>query len=262
VIFQNVSAIKQVEAQLRDANRLKDEFLATVSHELRTPLTAIIGWAHLLRSGALDEENATRALDTIERNGRAQSQLIEDLLDVSRIISGKLRLNMRRVELALAIESGVESVRPAAQSKGVQLQTIFDPDAAPVQGDADRLGQVIWNLLANAVKFTPAGGRVEIRLQRVDSQIEIVVSDSGQGIEAAFLPHVFDRFRQADQAATREYGGLGLGLAITRHLVELHGGTISASSAGAGQGATFTVSLPAMIAHNDQSTLRAPQIMR
>jgi PAS domain S-box-containing protein len=228
----------------QESNRLKDEFLATISHELRTPLTAILGWAHLLRAGQIDNGRATNALETIERNARAQSQLIDDLLDVSRIITGKLRLDVRQVEPSSFIESAIEALRPAAEAKGVRIQKVMDTGVISVAGDPARLQQVVWNLLSNAIKFTPKGGRVQVRLERINSHIEIVVSDTGAGIKPEFLLHVFERFRQADQTTTRQYGGLGLGLAIVRHLVELHGGTVEAESPGEGQGATFIVKLP------------------
>jgi PAS domain S-box-containing protein len=228
----------------QNANRLKDEFLATVSHELRTPLTAILGWAHLLRAGQLGEKSATNALEIIERNARTQSQLIDDLLDVSRIITGKLRLDVRQIEPTTFIESAIEALRPAAEAKGVRIQKVMDTGAVNVAGDPARLQQVIWNLISNAIKFTPRGGRVQVRLERVNSHLEIAVSDTGAGIKPEFLPHVFERFRQEDQTTTRHHGGLGLGLAIVRHLVELHGGTVEAESAGEGQGATFIVKLP------------------
>jgi PAS domain S-box-containing protein len=226
------------------ANRTKDEFLATVSHELRTPLNAILGWAQLLRSGATEEGEIDRGLETIERNARAQAQLIEDLLDISRIITGKLRLDVRPIELAPVIEAAIDSVRPAAEAKGIRLQTVLDPRAGPVSGDASRLQQVVWNLLVNAIKFTPRGGRVGVELRRVNSHVEIAVSDTGEGIDPEILPQIFDRFRQADASTTRRHGGLGLGLSIVRHLVELHGGTVHAESGGANQGALLTVKLP------------------
>jgi PAS domain S-box-containing protein len=231
-----------VEAQ--ESNRLKDEFLATVSHELRTPLTAILGWAHLLRTGQTNDGKMAKALETIERNARAQAQLIDDLLDVSRIITGKIRIDVRPIDPNSFIEAAVEAVRPGAEAKGVRLQRIMDTGVVTVSGDPVRLQQVVWNLLSNAVKFTPKGGRVQVRLERVNSHIEIAVSDTGPGIEPEFLPYVFDRFRQADGRTTRQHGGLGLGLSIVRHLVELHGGTVRAESPGEGQGATFTVLLP------------------
>ncbi len=226
------------------ANRLKDEFLATVSHELRTPLTAMLGWTHLLRAGQLDAAGAQRALETVERNARAQQQLVEDLLDVSRIITGKLRLDVRPCDPATFIEAAVEAVQPAADAKDVRLQKTLDTSINAISGDPERLQQVVWNLLANAIKFTPGGGRVQVRLERVNSHIEIIISDTGMGISEDFLPYVFDRFRQADGTTTRTHGGLGLGLSIVRHLVELHGGTVQAESDGAGQGSTFTVKLP------------------
>ena len=231
-------------AEAEAANRAKDEFLATLSHELRTPLTAVLGWARLLRTGNLPAGTVEGALETIERNAKAQSQLIDDLLDVSRIITGKLRLDSRPVDIAGVITAAIDSVRPAARAKSISLQVELDPMSGPLLGDAVRLQQVAWNLLSNAVKFTPEGGRVNVRLRRMDSHVEVVVEDTGQGIAAEFLPHVFDRFRQADGTTTRKHGGLGLGLAIARHLVELHGGSIRADSRGDGQGASFCVTLP------------------
>ena len=237
----------------QEANRLKDEFLATVSHELRTPLTAIMGWAYLLRTGQIDDGSATDALETIERNARSQAQIIDDLLDVSRIITGKLRLDVREIDPSSFIESAIEAVRPAAEAKEVRLQKVMDTGVISIAGDPGRLQQVVWNLLSNAIKFTPKGGRVQIRLERVNSHIEIVVTDTGSGIKADFLPHVFERFRQADQATTRQHGGLGLGLAIVRHLIELHGGTVQVESAGEGQGATFRVKLPLVPVYQKQN---------
>ena len=237
---QNERLYKQAE----ESSRLKEEFLATISHELRTPLSAILGWARMLRTGQLSAENATKALDTIERNARAQAQLVDDLLDVSRIITGKLRMDVRPADPNSFIDAAVEAVKPAAEAKGVRLQKVVDTGAVSIPGDPVRLQQVIWNLLSNAIKFTPRGGRVQIYSQRVNSHLEIVVSDSGQGIPPDFLPHVFDRFRQADQKTSRQHGGMGLGLAIVRHLVEMHGGSVRASSEGEGKGATFTVMLP------------------
>jgi signal transduction histidine kinase/ActR/RegA family two-component response regulator len=230
--------------QAEESSRLKEEFLATISHELRTPLSAILGWTRMLRLGQLSADDHAKALDTIERNARAQAQLIDDLLDVSRIITGKLRMDVRPSDPNGFIDAAVEAVRPAAEAKGVRVQKVMDTGAVSIPGDPVRLQQVVWNLLSNAIKFTPRGGRVQIRLERVNSHLEIVVSDTGQGIPPDFLPHVFDRFRQADQKTSRQHGGMGLGLAIVRHLVELHGGTVQASSAGPGQGATFTVQLP------------------
>ena len=230
--------------QAEESSRLKEEFLATISHELRTPLSAILGWTRMLRLGQLSADDHAKALDTIERNARAQAQLIDDLLDVSRIITGKLRMDVRPSDPNGFIDAAVEAVRPAAEAKGVRVQKVMDTGAVSIPGDPVRLQQVVWNLLSNAIKFTPRGGRVQIRSERVNSHLEIVVSDTGQGIPPDFLPHVFDRFRQADQKTSRQHGGMGLGLAIVRHLVELHGGTVQAESAGPGQGATFTVQLP------------------
>ncbi|HYO92653.1 MAG TPA: ATP-binding protein, partial [Pyrinomonadaceae bacterium] len=236
-------------AEAEAANRMKDEFLATLSHELRTPLTAILGWSHLLRSGKLPPNTMDSAIETIERNARAQSQLIDDLLDVSRIITGKLRLDARAIEPAGILEAAVNSVRPAAEAKDIQLDLEIAQATGLVMGDPNRLQQVAWNLLSNAIKFTEAGGRVGVHLLRVNSHVEIIVRDTGQGIKPDFLPHVFDRFRQADGTTTRTHGGLGLGLAIVRHLVELHGGRILADSPGEGLGATFTIRLP-LLARN------------
>ena len=227
-----------------EASRLKDEFLATVSHELRTPLTAVLGWAQMLAGGHLDQRQTAEALEAIARNARSQTQLIDDLLDVSRIITGRLSLNITTVNPLAFIDAAIESVRPAAEAKGVRIQKIVDTGVDSIAGDEHRLQQVVWNLLANAIKFTSKKGRVQIRLQRVNSSIEIAVSDSGRGISPEFLPYVFDRFRQADMSTTRQHGGLGLGLAIVRHLTELHGGTVHAESAGEGQGSTFTIRLP------------------
>ncbi len=231
------------------ASRAKDEFLATISHELRTPLNAILGWGRMLRKSRLNEENFARGLDTIERNAKLQAQLIEDLLDVSRIISGKLRLTVMPIELSPIIDAAVNSLRPAADAKDIRLQVLLDSHAGLISGDPDRLQQVVWNLLSNAVKFTEKHGRIQLRLQRINSHVEITISDNGRGISPEFLPYVFDRFRQADSSISRMHGGLGLGLAIVRHLVELHGGSVQAQSPGEGQGATFTVQLPMLIAH-------------
>ena len=231
-------------SEAETANRMKDEFLATVSHELRTPLNAIIGWSHLLRSGRLDEATVMRAVETIDRNAKAQAQLIEDILDVSRIITGKLRLNKEPVDIASVINAAIDSVQLAIDSKDIQLEVTLDPSARHTVGDASRLQQVVWNLLANAIKFTPSGGRIEVKVERAGESLQIRVSDTGQGIGPDFLPFIFDRFRQADGTTTRQHGGLGLGLAIVRHLVELHGGTIKADSEGEGKGAAFTIKLP------------------
>ena len=230
--------------QATEAGRLKDEFLATVSHELRTPLTSILGWTQLLCSGRLPSPMVQRAITTIDRNARAQAQIIEDLLDISRITSGKLRLNVQVFQPAATVEAAVESVRPAALVRHIALQLRLDPQAGPVAGDPDRLQQVVWNLVANAVKFTDPGGRVQVSVQRAGEQVRIEVRDNGRGIEPAFLPRLFDRFTQVDATHTREHGGLGLGLAIVKQLVEMHGGTVRAGSDGPGQGAVFTVELP------------------
>jgi len=237
--------LRESEAHLRQVSQVKDEFLATLSHELRTPLNAVLGWAKMLRAGTLRPEIAERALESLERNAKAQAQLVDDLLDVSRVISGKLQINHELVELAGVIASAVDTVRPAALAKHLSLRVNADPNAQTVvNGDADRLRQIVWNLLSNAIKFTPAHGQVDIVLRRVNSHAEIVVRDTGDGIDGSFLPFVFDRFRQADGTTTRRHGGLGLGLAIVRHLAEAHGGTATAHSDGLGQGATFTVCLP------------------
>lgn len=228
------------------ANRIKDEFLAVLSHELRSPLNPILGWSKLLQKGQLDKTKTAQALATIERNAKLQSELIEDLLDVSRILRGKLSLNVAGVNLVSTIRGAMETVRLAAQAKSIQIAASLAEDVGLVSGDSVRLQQVVWNLLSNAVKFTPPGGHISIRLERFDSSAQITVSDTGQGIAPEFLPYVFDYFRQADGATTRKFGGLGLGLAIVRHLVELHGGTVSAVSSGVGQGATFTVWVPLM----------------
>ncbi len=235
-----------LEAQ--EANRAKDEFLATVSHELRTPLNSILGWATMLNSGRLDQANAGRALEIIERNARVQAQLIEDLLDISRIISGKLRLDVRSVDLVSVIEAAVDALSFAAESKGIRIRCVLDSGVGLISGDPDRLQQVVWNLLTNAIKFTPKNGRVQVRLEKAGATAEIIVSDTGMGISPDFLPHVFERFRQLDSSSTRKHGGLGLGLAIVSQLVELHGGSIRVESPGKGEGATFTVSLPLVAA--------------
>jgi signal transduction histidine kinase/ActR/RegA family two-component response regulator len=236
--------LEQARMDAEVANRAKDEFLAVVSHELRTPLSPVLVWAQMLRRGEVDEGRKAKALEVIERNVRSQAQLIEDLLDVSRITTGKLRLDVRPTEIAPVVEGAVESLRPTAEMKGIRLQLVVDPRAIVVAGDPERLKQILWNLLSNAIKFTPKGGRVQIVAHRVNSHVEISVSDTGRGIEPEFLPYVFDRFRQADSTSTRTHGGLGLGLSIVRHLVELHGGRVRVESAGENQGATFTVELP------------------
>jgi len=227
-----------------EADRLKDEFLATLSHELRTPLTSILGWASMIRNGEVEGNNASRAIETIERNARSQARLIDDLLDVSRIITGNLRLDLHPLNLAPIVEGALDALRPTADVKGIKLQTHFVPEECLVKGDPNRLRQVIWNLLSNAIKFTQRGGSVSIDLTCVESTARLTVSDTGDGISAEFLPYVFDRFRQAEGSISRKQGGLGLGLAVARHLVELHGGTITAESEGLGNGAVFTVDLP------------------
>lgn len=233
-------------AEAERANRIKDEFLAVLSHELRSPLNPILGWARLLQTRQYDNTTLNRALEIIERNAKIQAQLIEDLLDVSRILRGKLKLKKCPVNLSLTVEAAIETVRLAAQAKTVEINLCCHSNVSKVLGDPDRLQQVIWNLLSNAVKFTPSGGRIQIELKQVDSQAQITVNDNGEGIAPEFLPYVFDYFRQADSSITRSTNGLGLGLAIVRHLVELHGGTVTAQSQGKQQGATFIVRLPIM----------------
>lgn len=235
--------------EAREADRLKDEFLAVLSHELRTPLNAIVGYSRLLRGNVLSGEKAARGLETLERNAGALTQIVDDVLDISRIVSGKIRLDVQPVELPLVVHNAVATVQPTADAKGVRLQTIIDPRVGPVSGDPARLQQVVWNLLSNAVKFTPRQGRVQIRVERVNSHIEVAVSDTGVGIRSDFLPHVFERFRQADAGTTRKAGGLGLGLSIVRHIVDLHGGSVAVASEGEDKGATFRVRLPLMIVH-------------
>ncbi len=234
---------KALRVEAEEANRLKDEFLATVSHELRTPLTAIMGWSHMLEDAALDEKTTRHAVKVIRRNAEQQRQIVEDILDVSRIVTGKLRLESERVELALVLRAALDTIAPAAEAKSIRLRSALDTGAL-VTGDPARLQQVVWNLLSNAVKFTPPGGEVRVSAARLLTHVRIEVSDTGQGMTPEFLPYAFDRFRQADSSTTRRYGGLGLGLAVVRHLVEAHGGSVHAYSAGEGQGATFTVNLP------------------
>ena len=246
-----------------EANRLKDEFLAIVSHELRTPLNAMRGWMSLLRTSKLNEEQRAHALDVIERNIGAQTQLVEDLLDISRIVTGRMRLSVHPVDLEAVVNAAIDSVGPAATAKDIRLQSSIDLPGGRVHGDPDRLQQIVWNLLSNAIKFTPRGGRVDVIVRRAGGHAELTVADNGQGITADFLPHVFDRFRQADSTPTRNFGGLGLGLAIVRHLAELHGGTVSVASEGEGRGATFTLRLPAgapaqVPTGRDQSPVSSP----
>ena len=247
-------------AEAEAANRLKDEFLSTLSHELRTPLTSIIGWTNLMRGGKVKGEVQAQALETIERNAKIQSRLIDDLLDLSRIISGKLLLEAREVDLDTVVSNSIEVVRPAANAKGIQLTYECEPGGKTISGDSARLQQVAWNLLSNAVKFTPEGGRVSVRLAREGARVKLSVGDTGRGIPAEFLPHVFDRFRQADSATTRAYGGLGLGLAIVRHLAELHGGEVKAESEGADRGSTFSVAFPLAQAPAAPCSCREPEL--
>ncbi|MCM3903706.1 MAG: ATP-binding protein [Pyrinomonadaceae bacterium] len=250
-----LESAQAARAEANTANTIKDEFLAIVSHELRAPLNSILGWSELLTTGDLDDEASKHALEVIVRNARAQRQLIDDLLDISRIITGKLRLDVRPVKLAPMIEAVIDGMRPAAEARNIHLVTALDSLTSPVSGDPERLQQIIWNLLSNAIKFTPKGGTVVVHLKRVHSQIEIVISDTGQGIAPEFLDHVFERFRQSDSSSTRRHGGLGLGLSIVRQLVELHGGTVMADSPGEGEGTTFKVLLPVLSVHHELNDL-------
>lgn len=273
-IARDVTARKRLEHEQRallakeqaaralaeSANRAKDAFLAMISHELRAPLSPIVTWAKMLRQGTLDDSQRTRAVEVIERNAAAQAQLIDDLLDVSRIVSGKMRLQVTSVDLRDVVHAACEVVRPAADAKGIGLQSVLDTDVGAVSGDPHRLQQVVWNLLSNAVKFTPKRGRVRVVLERVNSHVEIVVSDTGQGFSGEFEPHLFERFQQADSGAARSHGGLGLGLAIVRHIVELHGGTVAAHSEGPGHGATFRVCLPREALARPEATDRHPTL--
>ena len=261
VAIENVRLLEResnARAAAEDSNRLKDEFLATVSHELRTPLTAILGWSRMLAGGSLDDAMATRAIETIVRNAKTQSQIIDDILDVSRIITGKLYLELHPIELGPVLEAAINVVRPTAEAKGIHIEVHLEPRPTVIRGDSNRLQQVIWNLVSNAIKFTPSGGSVILTMREMDSRVEISVTDSGQGISGDFLPFVFDRFRQADSTSTRQHGGLGLGLSIARHLVEIHGGTIKAESAGEGKGSTFSFSVPLV---TSRTTLR-PEVER
>lgn len=241
---RSYNEMRQARLSAEEANRLKDEFLATISHELRTPLNAILGWSQMYQGQALDNENIERAFETIARNARSQNQLIDDLLDVSRIISGKLRLDVQPLDLTKIIDAALDAIRPAAVAREIGLQTLLGENVGPIYGDPDRLQQIVWNLLSNAIKFTPKGGRVTVRLEKINSHVEITIADTGVGIERDFLPFVFDRFRQADSSSKRQHGGLGLGLAIVRHLTELHGGTVEVFSEGTGRGTAFKISLP------------------
>ncbi|MEW5850627.1 MAG: ATP-binding protein [Myxococcota bacterium] len=244
-------AEKSAREEAEAANRTKDEFLATLSHELRTPLTSILGWARLLRIGKLDDSNREAAVETIERNARLQARLIEDILEISRVITGKVRLRLGPVMLRDVVAASVDVVRPAAAAKNITLKVDYAEQAGPVVGDADRLQQVVWNILANAIKFTPEGGTVEVSLGFQGRHGVIRVTDNGIGISPDFLPHVFERFRQAEGSTTRSHGGLGLGLAIVRYLAELHGGTVTAASEGLGKGSVFTITLPLRVAALD-----------
>ena len=239
-----LSREQEARAEAERASRAKDEFIATVSHELRTPLNAVLGWARLLRTGRLDASATERAMEAIERSATTQAQIVDDLLDVARIVRGRLKLDVREADLGGAVEAAAETVRPAANAKGIGLEIDIEEGGGAVRGDPARLQQIVWNLLANAIKFTPSGGRVEVRVRRLPDRVRLEVRDDGAGIDPDFLPHVFERFRQGDSSPTRAHGGLGIGLAIVRHLVEAHGGSVSASSPGRNQGATFTVDLP------------------
>lgn len=253
-----VALLREREAreEAEKADRLKDEFLATLSHELRTPLTSVLGWATLMRSGDIDQGNYGVALETIERNARLQARLIDDLLDVSRIITGNLHLELRPIDLALVVEAARDAVRPTAEAKGIQLETFLNDSECLIKGDSNRLRQVVWNLLLNAIKFTPRGGKVTAALHCTDSSVILTVKDTGEGIDPDFLPHVFDRFRQAEGSISRRQGGLGLGLAVVRHFVELHGGNVRAESEGKDKGATFTVELPLVAEEKEQISSR------
>ncbi len=249
---QLYEAERNARAEAEQANRVKDEFLAVLSHELRSPLNPILGWTRLLQTKKLDDAKVAEALNTIERNARLQAELIGDLLDVSRILRGKLSLNPSTVNLTTTIEAAIGTVQLSAEAKSIQIETELATDVGQVLGDFSRLQQVVWNLLSNAVKFTPEGGKVKVRLERVGAQAQIIISDNGKGIAPDFLPHVFEYFRQADSTSTRKFGGLGLGLAIVKQIVELHGGTVEADSPGEGQGATFTVRLPVSVIDKEQ----------
>jgi len=249
---------RAARAESEAANRSRDEFLATVSHELRTPLNSILGWIHLLRAGKIEADEAAHALEAVERNAKAQARLIEDLLDASRIVSGELRLDIRCVDLASIIQAAIDTIQPSADAKNIDIHTDIDRNTGVCWGDPNRLEQVVWNLLSNAVKFTPPGGHATVSLRRAGPDVEIAVIDTGAGIRQEFLPFVFDRFRQADSSSSRTYGGLGLGLSIARHLVEMHGGSVRAESAGEGRGSTFTVRLPASVAPAPAQSSTAP----
>jgi PAS domain S-box-containing protein len=243
-------------AQAEKVSASKDQFLAMLSHELRTPLNAILGWTQVLRSGRGEPADYAKGLEVIERNVRLQSQLVEDLLDMSRIVAGQMRLDVQALMPFGLVQAAVESLRPVAAKKSLRIETTLDPSAGPISGDGGRLQQVVWNLVSNAIKFTPDGGRVQVVLARVNSHIEISVADTGIGIEAELLPHVFERFRQGDTSITRHYGGLGLGLSIVKHIVDLHGGNVQVASGGKGQGATFRVQLPLAVVQRERDAQR------
>ena len=249
--LQLLDSERDARSQAERANRVKDEFLATLSHELRTPLNAVLGWSNILQRGNIQSEELKQGLVTIERNARIQAQIIEDLLDMSRIISGKVRLEVQQTDLSAVLNESIETLRVTAEAKSVQLQAAMGPFAGPISGDPNRLRQVFWNILHNAIKFTPSGGEVQVRLARVGSEVEVNVIDSGEGIAPDFLPYIFDRFQQGDASTTRRHGGLGLGLAIVKQLVELHGGKVGVKSNGLGQGAVFTVRLPLIAIYSE-----------
>ena len=262
-ISEREKLLESERAARSEAERLshmKDEFLATLSHELRTPLNAILGWSTLMRQRAVSDRERERGLETIERNARAQTQIINDLLDMSRIISGKLHLEVMAIHLHEVVQAAIEAVRPSAEARNIRLRAMLDSSIGRTRGDPNRLQQVLWNLLTNAVKFTPPGGRIQVVLERVNSHVEIVIEDSGIGIKPEFLPHVFDRFRQADASTTRRFGGLGLGLSIVRNLVELHGGSVRVKSPGENQGATFIVALPLSVVEKDYAAHNRSQL--
>jgi signal transduction histidine kinase/ActR/RegA family two-component response regulator len=246
LVSGTVYTVRTASRELR-LSQLKSDFISNVSHELRTPLTPILSWVRLLSDGRMDDATRQRALASIERNARSQAQLVDDLLDVSRIIAGKVRLDIQQLELPLIIEAAIDSTRPAAEAKQIRVEAMVDRRAGLVAGDPERLQQVLWNLLSNAIKFTPSGGHVRVEMRHSGTRAEISVTDDGAGIRPEFLPHVFDRFHQADRSITRRFGGLGLGLSIVKHLVDVHGGTVRAESPGEGQGSTFTVTLPASV---------------
>jgi signal transduction histidine kinase/CheY-like chemotaxis protein len=257
-LARSLEAERTARAEVERVSLMKDEFLATLSHELRTPLNAVLGWSEILLAGVRDPADLNRGLETIARNARAQAQLIEDLLDMSRIVSGKIRLDVQRTDLVSVVDAAVDAVKPSADARAIVVRKIVDPLAGPVFGDPNRLQQIVWNLLSNAVKFTPKGGWVQVLVARINSHVEITVSDSGPGVSPEFLPHVFERFRQADASTTRKHGGLGLGLAIVKQLVELHGGTVKVENGGPGAGASFTVSLPPGAVRDDASKREHP----